>query len=129
MCLFFVNDTATTEIYTYGHTLSLHDALPISLSSSGSGGAGGLGSDSSFGEGNDSGGGGDGGAGTGGTVRRSEEHTSELQSLMRISYAVFCLQKKTKQSKKNTTTYATKTRSEEQSKLLTDTQKTDNQYV
>src|SRR3546814_4709209 len=31
---------------------------------------------------------------------RSEEHTSELQSLMRISYAVFCLKKK----KKNTTT-------------------------
>src|SRR3546814_9363353 len=30
--------------------------------------------------------------------QRSEEHTSELQSLMRISYAVFCLQKK-KQSK------------------------------
>src|SRR3546814_17813152 len=28
--LFFFNDTATTEIYTYGHTLSLHDALPIS---------------------------------------------------------------------------------------------------
>src|SRR3546814_9874240 len=28
--------------------------------------------------------------------RRSEEHTSELQSLMRISYAVFCLNKKTK---------------------------------
>src|SRR3546814_7546641 len=27
-------------------------------------------------------------------VSRSEEHTSELQSLMRISYAVFCLQKK-----------------------------------
>src|SRR3546814_5242359 len=27
------------------------------------------------------------------TYRRSEEHTSELQSLMRISYAVFCLQK------------------------------------
>src|SRR3546814_1289665 len=27
-------------------------------------------------------------------VRRSEEHTSELQSLMRSSYAVFCLQKK-----------------------------------
>src|SRR3546814_6007109 len=27
-------------------------------------------------------------------TRRSEEHTSELQSLMRISYAVFCLQKK-----------------------------------
>src|SRR3546814_7310753 len=29
--------------------------------------------------------------------RRSEEHTSELQSLMRISYAVFCLKKKIKQ--------------------------------
>src|SRR3546814_3689359 len=28
--------------------------------------------------------------------KRSEEHTSELQSLMRISYAVFCLQKKKK---------------------------------
>src|SRR3546814_3611982 len=28
-------------------------------------------------------------------VERSEEHTSELQSLMRISYAVFCLKKKT----------------------------------
>src|SRR3546814_12650973 len=28
MCFFF-NDTATTEIYTYVHTLSLHDALPI----------------------------------------------------------------------------------------------------
>src|SRR3546814_1216204 len=28
------------------------------------------------------------------TVPRSEEHTSELQSLMRISYAVFCLKKK-----------------------------------
>src|SRR3546814_10297974 len=35
-------------------------------------------------------------------VHRSEEHTSELQSLMRISYAVFCLKKKTKQ--KNTIT-------------------------
>src|SRR3546814_2537224 len=34
---------------------------------------------------------------------RSEEHTSELQSLMRISYAVFCLKKK-KQIKKYTTT-------------------------
>src|SRR3546814_5259925 len=32
-------------------------------------------------------------------MSRSEEHTSELQSLMRISYAVFCLKKKTK--KKN----------------------------
>src|SRR3546814_11141751 len=32
-------------------------------------------------------------------LKRSEEHTSELQSLMRISYAVFCLKKK-KQTKK-----------------------------
>src|SRR3546814_4789302 len=32
---------------------------------------------------------------------RSEEHTSELQSLMRISYAVFCLKKKTKQKVTN----------------------------
>src|SRR3546814_3851383 len=30
------------------------------------------------------------------SLRRSEEHTSELQSLMRISYAVFCLKKKKK---------------------------------
>src|SRR3546814_5075746 len=33
----------------------------------------------------------------GGGLRRSEEHTSELQSLMRISYAVFCLKQKTTQ--------------------------------
>src|SRR3546814_11301454 len=32
---------------------------------------------------------------------RSEEHTSELQSLMRISYAVFCLKKKTKHKQHN----------------------------
>src|SRR3546814_4595509 len=32
---------------------------------------------------------------------RSEEHTSELQSLMRISYAVFCLKKKNAEQKKN----------------------------
>src|SRR3546814_5187430 len=38
------------------------------------------------------------------TVRpRSEEHTSELQSLMRISYAVFCLKKKTNQNDYNVT--------------------------
>src|SRR3546814_3186126 len=36
-------------------------------------------------------------------LRRSEEHTSELQSLMRISYAVFCLKKKT-QSKRTQST-------------------------
>src|SRR3546814_10371346 len=33
-------------------------------------------------------------------TRRSEEHTSELQSLMRISYAVFCLKKKNKHTRR-----------------------------
>src|SRR3546814_9810068 len=37
-----------------------------------------------------------------GAVERSEEHTSELQSLMRISYAVFCLKKKTETNTKIT---------------------------
>src|SRR3546814_6131337 len=37
---------------------------------------------------------------TGATMLRSEEHTSELQSLMRISYAVFCLKKKNTQEPK-----------------------------
>src|SRR3546814_5791261 len=43
---------------------------------------------------------------------RSEEHTSELQSLMRISYAVFCLKKKKhkKQLNKNNTKSETKTK-------------------
>src|SRR3546814_1958343 len=36
--------------------------------------------------------------------RRSEEHTSELQSLMRISYAVFCLKKKKQNAKIRVTT-------------------------
>src|SRR3546814_9335608 len=35
----------------------------------------------------------------GSVVARSEEHTSELQSLMRISYSVFCLKKKKKHTK------------------------------
>src|SRR3546814_13981491 len=111
--VFFFNDTAPTEIYPYRHTLSLHSALPISgrpwpaadlpepvglpLPRR-----------------------------TASPARqehcatrraatakrtnnpphsngrchrrraRSEEHTSELQSLMRISYAVFCLKKKNK---------------------------------
>src|SRR3546814_6888194 len=43
-----------------------------------------------------------GGSDDGNPRSRSEEHTSELQSLMRISYAVFCLKKK-----KNTTTNIT----------------------
>src|SRR3546814_1569760 len=49
-------------------------------------------------------------------ARRSEEHTSELQSLMRISYAVFCLKKKNKhnnatsQRKASTVTITTNTK-------------------
>src|SRR3546814_10234959 len=43
-------------------------------------------------------------------TRRSEEHTSELQSLMRISYAVFCLKKKKKNTHtKQPTVYKTTT--------------------
>src|SRR3546814_2038685 len=41
----------------------------------------------------------------GGADPRSEEHTSELQSLMRISYAVFCLKKKNKKHKKQKITH------------------------
>src|SRR3546814_13306394 len=99
--IFVFTDTATTEFSTYSHTLSLHDALPISQRE-----RGGRepflqpvppypGTDPlelprhaleiidrrshplpPF------------------EALRSEEHTSELQSLMRISYAVFCLKKK-----------------------------------
>src|SRR3546814_1197745 len=43
----------------------------------------------------------------GGCFERSEEHTSELQSLMRISYAVFCLKKKI--AEENTSILTTKT--------------------
>src|SRR3546814_4355461 len=38
-------------------------------------------------------------------IVRSEEHTSELQSLMRISYAVFCLKKKKRNTQKDQTSY------------------------
>src|SRR3546814_12209690 len=91
----YFNDTSTHEIYTYLHTLSLHDALPISvLHPPFEEGLFPM-SDSPFhkalkcrecGRENE--------------IApvfscefcfRSEENTSELQSLMRISYAVFCL--------------------------------------
>src|SRR3546814_15710692 len=95
---FFFNDTATTEIYTYLHTLSLHYALPISTRRPGIARPGSclrLSASAEY-------------PCHIGTehpvfrlrwpiVWRSEEHTSELQSLMRISYAVFCLKKKNKQ--------------------------------
>src|SRR3546814_10906547 len=103
MFLFF-NDTATTEIYTYLHTLSLHDALPIYLDPA----LGGKGygqfklalmneiigrcswAPTVFGCAAPDSGNAD------ILAMRSEEHTSEIQSLMRISYAVFCLKKKKK---------------------------------
>src|SRR3546814_8097122 len=54
-----------------------------------------------------------------GRMARSEEHTSELQSLMRISYAVFCLKKKNTQTHNNYTRNA-----------ATSTQKTTNyEYI
>src|SRR3546814_7328769 len=53
-----------------------------------------------------------------GPQRRSEEHTSELQSLMRISYAVFCLKKK-----KNKTQPATKHQQTKEQNTQTDIQR------
>src|SRR3546814_7395917 len=111
MFFFFFTDTTTTEIYTYLHTLSLHDALPISrfaiqamaltklmvlskplkvksrwmeLPSSLSDQPGSKSRRCCCAALLPS----------GAMPPRSEEHTSELQSLMRISYAVFCLKKK-----------------------------------
>src|ERR1051325_12137377 len=72
---FFFNDTATTEIYT----LSLHDALPISARPDHELPAHRRDEPEVRG--------------------RSEEHTSELQSPYVISYAVFCLKKKTNKNK------------------------------
>src|SRR3546814_15913851 len=91
---FFFNDTATTQIYTYGHTLALHDALPIFLRGDALGTLRALEVEGEVAAGP---------AIEGRPVHahqflhqgiRSEEHTSELQSLMRNSYAVFCLKKK-----------------------------------
>src|SRR3546814_10269315 len=84
-------------MYTYGHTLSLHDALPIPAFGcllSGHAAAGGwcaIGGHADILRGSQQ-------RAAPPTVRgggaRSEEHTSELQSLMRSSYAVFCLKHK-----------------------------------
>src|SRR5213076_3614569 len=83
---FFFSDRATTGIYTVGNTLSLHDALPIYRRPTAA-------SRSRPGERSRS---------WRGDPRheRSEEHTSELQSLPTISYAVFCLTKKKKKLNK-----------------------------
>src|SRR3546814_17995926 len=124
--VFFFNYPATTDIYTYLHTLSLHDALPISEATQPRSSAPRVGCDPipylgcflrvALGQRDPD-------AGilepckaaaldkrpavrpdirapeqrqcpSGLTLAaRSEEHTSELQSLMRTSYAVFCLKK------------------------------------
>src|SRR3546814_8458136 len=55
---------------------------------------------------------------TSGDRRRTEEHTSELQSTMRISYAVFCLKKKTTKYLKHSTQHYTITRNIERSLTL-----------
>src|SRR3546814_7924638 len=112
LLFFFFNKPATTEFNTYGHTLPLHDAFPIYAIRAfycpgpehhglhplvdeppHEPGLQGLRAGQLR-------------AGNARTVQgrsrqscpplhaRSEEHTSELQSLMRISYAVFCLKNK-----------------------------------
>src|SRR3546814_20381574 len=103
--IYFFNVAATTEIYTYFHTLSLHDPLPISAGNAAAAAA------SAVAAANDAS-----AAATSAdaaatsanaaadaaaslalpVIQRSEEHTSELQSLMSNSYAVFCLNKKQK---------------------------------
>src|SRR3546814_5230191 len=98
--MFFFHDTATTEIYTYWHTLSLHDALPFFCVKDAAVVARGGAQPLQHGHavlrpGRDRPGALHVGPAVGQrTDQRSEEHTSELQSLMRTSYAVFCLKKK-----------------------------------
>src|SRR3546814_4916313 len=129
---FVFNDTATTEIYKNRHSLSLHDALPIFLARAfgpaffvprpiqGKRYAGLRGGAAARRQACDPGRCGRQApapratqhgksahhaapCAKRGAEARSEEHTSELQSLMRISYAVFCLKKKT--HKQNQTTH------------------------
>src|SRR3546814_1472905 len=52
-----------------------------------------------------------------GNRRRSEEHTSELQSLMRISYAVFCLKKKKRPDNTRTKNHSRKENATQHSKI------------
>src|SRR3546814_1090104 len=125
--VFFFKYTAATEIYTYLHTLSHHDALPIFFHTTSYNHRYPVGSGySPHGDSTRTGPRLPHPAGQGSCAvfcrrghgcsnpcliavsgrRRSEEHTSELQSLMRISYAVFCLKKKKKQHKQNDTKVA-----------------------
>src|SRR3546814_13008504 len=114
LCCFFFMGTAPPEIYTYCHTLSLHDSLPICDADAAKNYvvAGYVLPGNNYHvyditlfwanvradvlrrlatyEGKPSP-----VPAPAPPVARSEEHTSELQSLMRISYAVFCLKKKT----------------------------------
>src|SRR3546814_7582679 len=103
---FVVNDTAPTEIYTYCHTRALHEALPsdvatIARAVSAALEARGIDSRAAnpwyFPTPEDYGAHLAAAGFAVGSIEliRSAEHTSELQSLMRISYAVFCLQKHT----------------------------------
>src|SRR5881628_3955509 len=78
---FFFNDTATTEIYTSVNTLSLHALFRSAASRRARPGNRPCALRSR-------------------PHRRSEEHTSELQSLTDISYAVFCLKKKNQKTAK-----------------------------
>src|SRR2546426_7610107 len=96
---FFFNDTATTEIYT----LSLHDALPI-LDGRQPTRGGGAANRACPGDVPLSGACTSGPRGRGCPGRRSEEHTSELQSPC-ISYAVFCLKKKKRRKTNRTKEY------------------------
>src|SRR3546814_3465393 len=104
--------TATNEIYTYRHTLSLHDALPSSVHEIARGQRGaaqkfrmplvdhalaelrGQKRDAGFFDELQQHPAGHCAVRAGADDERSEEHTSELQSLMRISYVVFCLKTK-----------------------------------
>src|SRR3546814_7518256 len=95
-CL-IVNDTATTETSSYAHTLSLHNARPICeagaecpvlaarITRQSAQQIGGVQFGAALVVTL--------GSAPGETPVGSEEHTSELQSLMRISYAVFCFKK------------------------------------
>src|SRR5687768_17743984 len=94
--LFFFNGTAPTEIYT----LSLHDALPISCVQPGPGPGGRPRADRSgrargAPAGRRGGGGGAGHGDPAGTVGRSEEHTSELQSRLHLVCRLLLEKKKT----------------------------------
>src|SRR3546814_15831867 len=110
VCLyFFFSDPATTEIYTYCHTLSLLDSLSscsacrcsdnrrfrrgrrVRAATSMRRLAASAGTTSSVSTCHTAA---ERQAGRARTTARSEEHTSELQSLMCTSYAVFCLKKK-----------------------------------